>query len=150
MQGIADRAAQVEENKKTVRRMLERINAGDVAGFTERLAPNYIRHSQAMPPELQEIRGRDAMHGWLLSNFVTFPDYREDLEWLVGEGDFVAWRSRGTGTQAGALGPFPATDRRMEITIIGMHRFEGALVAETWTSWDNVAALTQLGLLGAA
>jgi len=56
-----------------------------------------LRHSQARPPELQEISGREAMHQWLLSNFVPFPDYQEELEWLVGEGDFVAWRSRGTG-----------------------------------------------------
>ena len=66
---------------------------------------------------------------------------------LVGEGDFVAWRSTGTGTQQGPMGPFPATGRRMSITIIGMHRFENGKIAETWTSWDNVAALGQLGLL---
>jgi hypothetical protein len=35
----------------------------------------------------------------------------------------------------------------MAIGIIGVHRFEGGRVAETWTSWDNLAALTQLGLL---
>jgi predicted ester cyclase len=139
----------VEANKATVRQMLERLSAGDVAGFTEALAPDYVRHCQAMPPDLQEIRGRDVMHGWLLSNQETFPDYREEIEWLVGEGDFVAWRSRGRGTQDGALGPFPATHKRMDVVIIGMHRFEHGLVAETWTSWDNVAALTQLGLLPA-
>lgn len=150
MPSTADRDAQVEANKATVRRMLERISAGDVAGFTEALAPNYVRHCQAMPPEFQEIRARDVMHDWLLSNLVTFPDYREELEWLVGEGDFVAWRSRGTGTQVGSLGPFPATHKRMEVVIIGMHRFEGGLVAETWTSWDNLAALTQLGHLRTA
>jgi len=33
----------------------------------------------------------------------------------------------------------------MDLVIIGMHRFEGALIAETWTSWDNLAALMQLG-----
>ena len=53
---------QVEANKATVRQMLQRLSVGDVAGFTNQLSPNYIRHSQAMPPELQEIRGRDAMH----------------------------------------------------------------------------------------
>jgi hypothetical protein len=57
----------------------------------------------------------------------------------------VAWRSRGKGTQSGPLGPFPATSKRMDIVIIGMRRFEGLLLAETWTSWDNLAALTQLG-----
>lgn len=138
----------IDANKVTVRRMLERLSAGDVAGFTDCLTPNYVRHSQAMPPDLQEIRGKDMMHDWLQSNFVPFPDYREELEWLVGEGDFVTWRSRGSGTQSGPLGPFPATNKRMDVVIIGMHRFEGGLVAETWTSWDNLALLMQLGHTG--
>lgn len=135
----------VEAHKMTVRRMLERLSAGDVAGFTSHLAPNYVRHCQAMPPELREIRGKEAMHQWLLSNLVPFADYHEELEWLVGEGDFVAWRSRGRGTQTGPFGPFPPSGKQMDLVIIGMHRFEGALVAETWTSWDNLAALMQLG-----
>ena len=140
--------ATVDRNKATVRRMLERLSAGDVAGFTDNLVPAYRRHCQAMPPELQEIRGKEMMHEWLASNLITFPDFHEEVEWLVGEGDMVAWRSRGTGTQAGPLGPFPATGKRMDLTIMGMHRFEGRLVAETWTSWDNLAVLTQLGHMG--
>jgi predicted ester cyclase len=141
---------QVETNKVTVRRMLTSLSEGNVAGFTIALAPNYVRHSQAMPPELQELRGQDAMHEWLSSSLVSFPDYREEIEWLVGEGDFVAWRSRATGTQVGMLGPFPPTHKRMDLVIIGMHRFEGGRVAETWTSWDNLAALTQLGHMASA
>ena len=139
--------ATVERNKATVRRMLERLSAGDVAGFSENLTLGYRRHCQAMPPGLQEIHGKDMMHGWLASNLVTFPDFHEEVEWLVGEGDFVAWRSRGTGTQSGPLGPFPPTGKRMDLVIMGMHRFEGNLVAETWTSWDNLAVLMQLGHL---
>jgi predicted ester cyclase len=143
---ISDRNdPQVEANKTTVRRILECLSAGDVAGFTDHLSLEYVRHSQAMPPDLQEIRGKDAMHEWLLSNFVPFPDYHEELEWVVGEGDFVAWRSRGKGTQTGALGPFPPSGKRMDVVIIGMHRFEGGYIAETWTSWDNLAVLMQLG-----
>lgn len=148
MDSTADSDVRVADNKATVRRILERISAGDVDGFTAALGPDYVRHCQAMPPGLQELRGRDAMSAWLLSNKVTFPDYHEELEWLVGEGDFIAWRSKGTGTQSGTLGPFPATHKRMEVVIIGMHRFEDGMIAETWTSWDNLAVLTQLGLLG--
>lgn len=142
--------SRLESNRETVRRMLDQLSMGNMKGFTDALSPNYVRHCQAMPPELQEIRGREAMHQWLMGNQDTFPDYREEVETLVAEGDFVAWRSKGTGTQRGALGPFPPTGRRMEIVIIGMHRFEGDLVAETWTSWDNLAALMQLGLLPGA
>jgi predicted ester cyclase len=137
-----------ERNKATVRHMLECLSAGDVAGFTEHLVPDYRRHCQAMPPGLDEIHGKDMMHGWLEANRVAFADFREEVEMLVGDGDFVAWRSRGTGTQTGALGPFPPTGKRMEIVIIGMHRFEANLVAETWTTWDNLAVLAQLGHMG--
>jgi steroid delta-isomerase-like uncharacterized protein len=137
----------VDANKGVVRQALERLSSGDVDAFISALAPDYVRHCQAMPLPMQELRGPEAMRAWLLGNAATFPDYREDVEMLVGEGDFVAWRSVGTGTQAGALGPFPATGRRMSITIIGMHRFENGKIAETWTSWDNMAALAQLGLL---
>jgi predicted ester cyclase len=35
----------------------------------------------------------------------------------------------------------------MDLVIIGMHRFEGDRIVETWTSWDNLAALRQLGLM---
>jgi predicted ester cyclase len=134
-------------NKAAFAHMLDSVNQGNLSGFVEGLAPSYLRHCQAMPAGLQEIRGRDAMLQWLQGNQATFPDYREEIESMVAEGDYVAWRSRGTGTQRGPLGPFPATGRRMEIAIMGMHRFEDGLVAETWTSWDNVAALTQLGLV---
>ena len=113
MTPASDRDTRVEENKATVTRMLERLSAGDVDGFVGSLAPGYVRHCQAMPPELQEIRGPAAMRAWLLSNQATFPDYREDIEMLVAEGEYVAWRSIGRGTQSGPLGPFPATGRRI-------------------------------------
>lgn len=141
--------SRVEANKTTFRRMLERLSDGDLEGFIAGLAPDYVRHCQAMPPELQEIRGSETMKQWLLATQATFPDYREEIESLVGEGDFIAQRSRGTGTQRGAMGPFPATGKRMEVVIIGMHRFQDGLVAETWTSWDNLAVLMQLGLMPA-
>lgn len=142
--------SRIEAHKLMLTRMLESISAGDISGFTDHLAPDYVRHCQAMPAGLQEIRGREAMHAWLVANQATFPDYTEEIEELVAEGDLVAWRSRGRGTMAGPMGPFPPTGRSMDLVILGMHRFENGRIAETWTSWDNLAALTQLGLLPAA
>jgi predicted ester cyclase len=147
---MTDDDSQLAANKAVVRHVLQRVSAGDVDGFVGALAPDYVRHCQAMPPPLQEIRGPAAMREWLLGNNVTFPDYHEEIEALVAEGDFVVWRSVGTGTQLGPMGPFPPTGRRMSIVIIGMHRFENGRIAETWTSWDNMTAARQLGLLPAA
>jgi predicted ester cyclase len=145
-----DDESQLAANKAVVRHVLQRLSAGDIDGFIGALAPSYVRHCQAMPPPLQEIRGPAAMREWLLGNTLTFPDYHEEVETLVAEGDFVAWRSIGTGTQHGPMGPLPPSGRRMSIVIIGMHRFENGRIAETWTSWDNMTAARQLGVLPAA
>jgi len=142
-------AAEVERNKATVRHILERLSAGDVDAFVEALAPDYVRHCQAMLPGLEEIRGPEGMRRFLAGNTAMFPDYREDVEMLVGEGDFVAWRSVGTGTNLGPLAGFPPTGRRASFVIIGMHRFRDGKIVETWTSWDNLSVLRQLGLLPA-
>jgi hypothetical protein len=45
----------------------------------------------------------------------------------------------------GPMGHFPPTGLCMSITIIGMHRFANGKVAETRTSWDDLAALAQPG-----
>jgi len=140
----------LEKHKAALHGMLACLSAGDVDGFIHGLGPGYVRHCQAMPPELQEIQGAEVMRQWPLENKPTFPDYREQIEMLVGEGEFLAWRSIGTGTQTGAMGPFPATGKRMRVVIIGMHRFEKGKIVETWTSWDNLSVLVQLGLAGSA
>ena len=136
-----------QAHKDLLHGMFQHLNQGNVEGFVDGLAPEYIRHCQAMPPELQEIRGREAMEAWLRANLDTFPDYHEEIEWLVAEGDHVAWRSRARGTMTGAMGDLPATGKVMELTILGMHRFQDGRIAETWTAWDNLAVLSQLGLL---
>lgn len=147
MQDPTQNGTAVQAHKNRLRRMLDRLNEGNVEGFVEALAPDYVRHCQAMPPELREIRGREVMEAWLRANLETFPDYREELEWLVGEGDHVAWRSKAWGTMTGAMGAFPATGKAMAVVIVGMHRFEDGRIAETWTTWDNLAVLSQLGLM---
>lgn len=39
-----------EHNEAAVRQALASLSAGDVDGFTAMLAPNYVRHCEAMPP----------------------------------------------------------------------------------------------------
>lgn len=42
-----------------------------------------------------------------------------------------------------------AQGRTFTLVNIIMQRLEGGKVVETWVSWDNVAFLTQLGLMPA-
>jgi predicted ester cyclase len=69
------------------------------------------------------------------------------IEKLIAEGDEVAALAIYSGTLTGPMGEYPATGRSVEITFLSIFRIDAGRVAELWVEWDNVAMLTQLGLL---
>ena len=66
MSSNTDHEARLEANKAIVRRILAKLSNGDIGSFISALAPDYVRHCQAMPPGLQELHGREAMHDWVV------------------------------------------------------------------------------------
>ena len=137
----------LEENKEIVRRVIaDGVNEGDVEVFREVLASDYSRHSQATT-EMPEIRGIEAMLTFLQEQFIAFPDYHEEIELMIAEGDKVAYITTGTGTHTGPLGNIPPTRKRMEIVNFAVQRIRNGKIAETWIGWDNLAVLLQLGLV---
>ena len=50
-----------------------------------------------------------------------------------------------TGTQDGAMGPFPPTGKKVEVRFLGIMRVENGEVSEIWAEWDNLGILMQLG-----
>lgn len=135
-----------ERNKELVRRILEEgVNRGDREVLRDALVPGYERHSQATTG-MEEIRGRDQMMAFFDASFAAFPDWHEEIELMVAEGDKVALITTGTGTHEGAFGDVPATGKTVEIVNFVVHRLEDGRVAETWIGWDNLAFLKQIGL----
>jgi len=65
---------------------------------------------------------------------------------LVAENDLVSFWATYSAVQEGPMGDFPATGRRMSVEFAGTHRIEDGKIVETWVTWDNMAALAQLGL----
>ena len=134
-----------ERNKAVVRYVHEEIAKGNVAVFDEVLTSNYIRHCQAMPPELQELHGTEQFKAFIKDFLEAVPDCRDTIDLMIAEGDKVAYITTMTGTQTGQMGDFPASGKKISLVNIIIHRFENGKIAETWVSWDNVAFLTQLG-----
>ena len=67
------------------------------------------------------------------------------IQYLVAEDNMVAFYCTYIGTQSGQMGPFPPSNKQMSLEFAGIHRVEDGLIAETWLTWDNLAALGQLG-----
>ena len=134
-------------NLKVVRRAHKAAAAGDFAAFEATLGPGYVRHCQAMPPELQELHGSEALLGFLREFKAAVPDYQDTLSHMMAEGDRVAYISTLEGVQTGPLGDLPASNRPFVLVNIIIQRLEDGKIVETWLSWDNVSFLTQLGHL---
>ena len=139
----ADRVEQ--RNMAVVRGAHAALARGDFESFRAAIGPNYVRHCQAMPPGLQELRGTDEFFAFLQEFLAAVPEYDDTLSQMIADGDRVAYVSTMSGTQIGPMGDLPASGRDFVLKNIVIQRIEDGKVAETWISWDNVAMLTQLG-----
>ena len=77
----------------------------------------------------------------------AFPDWREDIEELVAEGDTVVGHFRCSGTHLGKFMGIPPTGKRIErIDEIYFLKFSDGKIADAWGLEDNLARLRQLGI----
>lgn len=131
------------DSKHLVHDFVDAINRQDWAALDRIVSPDFVRHSAAAGP--QRVASRDDLKRFLQAEYITFPDAHESLIDLVAEGDRVAARHRFTGTQRGAMGPYPPSDRSMQSDYIAIYRIANGQIAEAWAEWDNLSGLAQLG-----
>lgn len=136
-----------QQNMAIVRQTHADLAAGNFDAFKAAIAPDYVRHCQAMPPGLQELHGTEQFFAFLEEFLVAVPGYQDSLSNMIADGDRVAYISTMTGTQIGPMGQLPASGKSFTLVNIIMQRLENGKIAETWVSWDNVAFLSQLGFM---
>lgn len=135
------------KNKSLISHMIdEGINNQNLDIFDVLLSPDYVRHSQAMPPGFEEITGIETYKGFIKDHFRAFPDYKEEIQQIIAEGDKVFIITKGIGTHTGPLGDIAPTNKEMTIMNYGLFKIENDKIVEMWVSWDNMALLRQLGL----
>lgn len=134
-----------EENIATIRYIHAEMAKGNIEVFDEVLAPNYVRHCQAMPPGLQEMHGSEQLKAFVGDFISAVSNYSETFDVIVADSDKVAYVTTMAGTQSGPMGGLPASGKPFTCVNIIIQRFEAGKIAETWVSWDNVAMLSQLG-----
>lgn len=133
------------DNIATIRHIHSEMAKGNMEVFDEFLAENYVRHCQAMPPELQEMHGSEQLKAFVGDFISAVSDFSETIDVIVADSDKVAYVTTMNATQTGPMGGLPATGKTFECVNIIIQRFENGKIAETWVTWDNVAMLSQLG-----
>jgi predicted ester cyclase len=133
------------DHAATMRNAYERINAGDIAGFGDLVADDFVEH-QGMPA-LPTKEGALEFFRILLA---AFPDWRMTVEDLIAGGDKAVARVTVTGTHKGEFMGVSPTGTRVDVQLIDIMRFNGAgLVCEHWGVADMLSLMQQLGVVPA-
>jgi predicted ester cyclase len=131
-------------HRETSRRTFDAYTTGDLSGLEDAFTADHAVHD-AQNPFAAHQHGIDVLRGQVGMYRAAFPDLVMTVDAQYEDGDVVVNRWTATGTQSGDLPVLPATGRRATVTGILIDRYEGERIAETWSSWDTLGMLQQLG-----
>jgi steroid delta-isomerase-like uncharacterized protein len=132
------------DHAATMRRLYERITAGDVDGFGDALADDFVEHEEL--PGLEPTK--EGVKAWFRILIGAFPDLRMDPEDVLPSGDKVVARARARGTHQGEFMGMPATGRSIDVPLIDIIRFgDDGLAREHWGVFDQLGMMQQLGAI---
>ena len=140
----------MDDMKRAAARLyFEVFGKGDLGAADEILAPDCVSHGADAPVQV----GTDGIKAQAILLRTAIPDLRVTLEDQVAEGDRVASRWTGSGTNSGEL-RFPGrivapTGRSISFGEMRIDRFENGLIVESWFIPDRLSLWQQLGLLPA-
>jgi len=134
------------DHAATTRRIYDLINAGDIDGFSNLLADDFVEHDET--PGLEPTKA--GVTDFFRMQRAAFPDLLMDVQDVIASGDKVVTRARYQGTHQGDFMGIPATGRSIDLQLIDIMRFgDDGLVCEHWGVMDSLAMMQQLGLLPA-
>jgi steroid delta-isomerase-like uncharacterized protein len=134
------------DHEATMRRVYELISAGDIDGFGEHVADDFVEHevTPGFEPSKEGVAQMFRMYR------AAFPDLRMEAEDVLVSGDKAVARVRATGTHQGEFMGMPATGKRVDVQVIDIIRFgDDGLAHEHWGVMDALGMMQQLGAIPA-
>ena len=131
------------EYEAIARKGIEVFNTGDMALVDETTAPDAVGHD---PANGEDMQGPEAFKGLVQMYRSAFPDLQLTVEQQISDGDFVVTRWTSKGTNSGSLAGMPPTGKFAASSGITIDRFVDGKIAESWTQWDNMGLMQQLGV----
>jgi steroid delta-isomerase-like uncharacterized protein len=132
------------DHAATMRRAYDLLNAGDIDGFGDLLADDFVEHEEL--PGLEA--GKEGVKSFFRVYRAAFPDLHMSAEDVLPSGDKVVARARATGTHEGEFMGMPATGKRVDVQLVDIIRFgDDGLAHEHWGVFDAMTMMQQLGAI---
>lgn len=137
------RSSDTEANKRISRRLVEDVfNNARYDVIDEVVATSYVIHDPSAP---EDLRGPQGIRRLIETYRSGFPDVRVAIEEQLAEGDLVVSRWSARGTHRGTFLGIDATGKEASVTGITIDRIVNGKIEESWTIWDTLGLLQQLG-----
>ncbi len=128
--------------KQTSRRLLEEaFGKGNVAVYDELCSEDYRAHDP-MTGEADLRREKEVCQMYRKA----FPDLRPQILASYTDGEVCITHWRMTGTHQGELMGLSPMGARCTVEGIGIDRFKGGKIVESWAQWDALGLMRQLGV----
>ena len=134
-----------EQNKAALRTATERFNAGDEAYF-DFYAEDVTVYGLPGAPQLD----RDGLIGFYRAFWAAFPEAKVEVQQVVAEGDLLAARFQISGHLESEFMGVQPDGKSISIEALNLFRMtDQERCAERWVRMDEVAFMSQLGLMPA-
>jgi predicted ester cyclase len=141
--GTEEASVSAEETKAVARRWFEDFfNSGNLEVADEIIAPDHVNHDPTLPDIPPGPEGQRQVVNLYRG---AFTNAHISLEEQLAEGDRVVTRWRASGTHQGELMGVAPTGNQVTITGITINRISGGKIAESWTNYDALGMMQQLG-----
>ena len=130
--------------KEIARRLAEDPWRGKLDEVLQLVGDDYVGHVSGSPAPL---RGKDGFREFVTTYLTAFPDGAITVDDQIAEGELVATRWTGRGTNTGELLGMPPTGKQVTIEGISYARIADGQARGAWITWDTLAMLQQLGAI---
>ena len=132
-----------EENKATVRRLYDSLNAGDLTALADTLADDVVEHEElpGLTPD------KEGVIQFFKGCMEAIDGFRMNVEEIIAEGDRVSVRATASGKHTGEFMGIPASGAQLNVGLADYFRVEGGKVKEHWGVMDTGAMLMQMGVV---
>jgi steroid delta-isomerase-like uncharacterized protein len=135
-----------QEEIAASRRLLdEAFNQGNLDVIDELCADDFVDHDPVMGDQ-----DREAVKRTIGGYREAFPDIHISVEDVIAADDKVVIRWRGEGTfENEFMGQQPTGEKGDPVNGISIDRHEGGKVVESWSQWDVLTLMRDIGAMPA-
>ena len=138
-----------EENKRLAREAILSLSSGDLGAVDQIYAPNYVHHQHHHPNDPRDLHGVEAMKTFATELREAFPDFHDSIDIQLAEDELVATRVTSRGTHKGTFLGVEPTNKELSWTGTTIDRISEGKIVESWTNWDMMGMMQQLGVVRA-